>query len=79
MTVLYFAHARRIAAVAQEEIPVATPLGSAEFWDLIILRHAGLAALRANSRLARGDDFLPPGAVIDPADEIAIIPPVSGG
>ncbi len=79
MTVLYFAHARRIAAVTQEEIPVAAPLSSSNFWDLIIRRHAGMAPLRASSRLARGNDFLPPDAVIAPSDEIAIIPPVSGG
>ncbi len=79
MTVLYFAHARRISTVAQEEITVTAPLSSAEFWDLIIRRHAGMAALRTSSRLARGNEFLPADAVIAPSDEIVIIPPVSGG
>ncbi len=48
-------------------------------WDLLVQRHPELAALRAVSRLARGDDFLPADAVLAPTDEIAVIPPVSGG
>jgi molybdopterin synthase sulfur carrier subunit len=79
MTVLYFAHARRITGISHEEIPVTTSLSSSAFWDLLITRHPDLASLRPSSRLARGNDFLPNSALIEPADEIAIIPPVSGG
>jgi molybdopterin synthase sulfur carrier subunit len=79
MTVLYFAHARRITGISQEEIPMATSLSSSAFWDLLITQHPDLASLRPSSRLARGNDFLPSSALIEPADEIAIIPPVSGG
>ena len=79
MTVLYFAHARRITGVSQEEIPVAEPLTSSALWDQLIQRHPDLAPLRHISRLARNDDFLPSDATIEPTDEIAVIPPVSGG
>jgi molybdopterin synthase sulfur carrier subunit len=79
MTVLYFAHARRITGVSQQEIPVTTSLSASAFWDLLIAQHPDLASLRPSSRLARGNDFLPNSALIEPADEIAIIPPVSGG
>ncbi|HEY8992151.1 MAG TPA: MoaD/ThiS family protein [Luteolibacter sp.] len=79
MTVLYFAHARRITSVSQEEFSVAAPLTSAAFWELITQRHPELAPLRTSSRLARGNDFLPSDARIEPSDEIAVIPPVSGG
>lgn len=79
MTVLYFAHARRLTGVSQEEIPVTAPLTSAAFWELLTQRHPALAPLRTSSRLARGNDFLPFDARIEPTDEIAVIPPVSGG
>ncbi|MBC8040536.1 MAG: MoaD/ThiS family protein [Opitutaceae bacterium] len=79
MTVLYFAHARRITGVSQEEIPAFFPLSSSAFWDQLIQRHPDLAALRPSSRLARGNDFLPSDALLSPTDEIAVIPPVSGG
>jgi molybdopterin synthase sulfur carrier subunit len=79
MTVLYFAHARRITGISQEEIPVTTSLSFSDFWELIIAKHPPLATLRVNSRLARNDDFLSASARVEPTDEIAIIPPVSGG
>lgn len=79
MTVLYFAHARRAAGLSEEQITLSTTLTPNEFWDLLVHRHPDLAPLRAVSRLARGNDFLPADARIGAADEIAIIPPVSGG
>ncbi|MFA6961927.1 MAG: MoaD/ThiS family protein [Opitutaceae bacterium] len=79
MTVLYFAHARRITGISQEEIPVRAPLSSTTFWDQLIQRHPDLASLRTSSRLACGNDFLPIDAVLEPTDEIVVIPPVSGG
>ncbi|HSI07427.1 MAG TPA: MoaD/ThiS family protein [Rariglobus sp.] len=79
MTVLYFAHARRITGVSQEEIPSTAPLSASAFWDQLVQRHPELNSLRASSRLARENDFLLPSAHIEPTDEIAVIPPVSGG
>ncbi len=79
MTVLYFANARHVAGVAQENISANASLTHSAFWDLLVQRHPDLAALRASSRLARENDFLPANACIEPGDEIAVIPPVSGG
>lgn len=79
MTVLYFAHARRITGVSQEEIHASSPLSASDFWDLLIQHHPDLSLLRSSSRLARNNDFLTSSAHIEPTDEIAVIPPVSGG
>lgn len=79
MTVLYFAHARRITGVSREEIHSTAPLSTSALWDRLIARHPDLATLRPSSRLARDQDFLSPSALIEPNDEIAVIPPVSGG
>lgn len=79
MTVLYFAHARRAAGVSTETVPLGSPVSAHALWDKLIALHPDLAPLRAISRLARDNDFLPADAVIGPDDEIAIIPPVSGG
>ena len=79
MRLLYFAHARRAAGCAQEDISTTAPLSSAALWDLLVERHPELAPLRSVSRIARGDDFLPAAALIQTTDEIAVIPPVSGG
>jgi molybdopterin converting factor subunit 1 len=79
MTVLYFAHARRITGLSEENIPSTTPLSVSAFWNQLIQRHPDLASLRSSSRLARNNDFLTSSSHIEPTDEIAVIPPVSGG
>jgi molybdopterin converting factor small subunit len=79
MRMLYFSHARRATGCSFEDIPCTSPLTASSLWDLLVQRHPEIAALRNVSRLARGDDFLPADAVLAPADEIAVIPPVSGG
>jgi sulfur-carrier protein len=79
MRVLYFAHSRRITGISEEEFSLSFRLSSSAFWDLLISHHPDLAPLRLSSRLARGNDFLPNSAHIEPTDEIAVIPPVSGG
>lgn len=79
MTLLYFAHARRAAGVSEESLSLSAPVTAPALWELLIARHPDLAPLRASSRLARNNEFLPADAVIGPDDEIALIPPVSGG
>ncbi|CAM3180696.1 MoaD/ThiS family protein [Rariglobus hedericola] len=79
MTVLYFANARRITGFSEEEIPATEPLSISAFWEQLVQRHPDLASLRSSSRLARNNDFLTSSAHIEPTDEIAVIPPVSGG
>lgn len=79
MTILYFAHARRAAGLDKEQISTERALSADELWDVLVARHPELAVLRTSSRLARDNEFLPPGAVLGPTDEVAVIPPVSGG
>jgi molybdopterin converting factor subunit 1 len=79
MTVLYFAQTRRLAGLSSESLPAAGPLTTDQLWTELLNRHPDLAPLRPVTRLARNDDFAPPDAVFQPDDEIALIPPVSGG
>jgi molybdopterin converting factor small subunit len=79
MRLVYFAHARRATGCSIEEFPLTAPMTAPALWDLLVQRHPALAPLRAVSRLARNDDFLPPDALLAPTDEIVVIPPVSGG
>lgn len=79
MNVLYFASARRAAGASSERFPLTEPVRVGEVWDLLVQHHPELAALRASSRLARDNDFLSSDALVHPEDEIAVIPPVSGG
>lgn len=50
-----------------------------ELWSRLIERFPGLAAQRQGTRLARSESYLEAADVLHPEDEVAVIPPVSGG
>ncbi len=79
MTLLYFAQARQLAGVAIETVELAAPLGADALWAEVLARRPGLAPLRVVTRLARNGEFAAADAVFQPGDEVALIPPVSGG
>ena len=79
MTVLYFAQTRRLAGVASEALSLPPPVTADSLWSELLARHPALAPLRSVTRLARNGEFVGADAVFAPDDEIALIPPVSGG
>lgn len=79
MIILYFAQARRLAGVASETLSPTSPLGVDALWSELLARHPDLAPLRSVTRLARNGEFANVDAVFFPDDEVALIPPVSGG
>lgn len=79
MRVLYFAQAAEIAKCRNEEWDVASPLTLDSFWEEALRRHPRLSALRPLCRVASGRRYLMDGDKINPAEETAVIPPVSGG
>ena len=79
MRVLFFAQARLAAGIHEEVLPEASLCSSEEFWNRLLVRHPDLAKLRAVCRLARNGKFLAAGEKLHPEDEVAVLPPVSGG
>lgn len=79
MKVIFFAQSRQAAGCAETCLEVERPIDSTEFWDRLIKDFSGLAPLRGKARLARRETYLEPGEWLQPQDEIAVIPPVSGG
>ena len=79
MKVLFFAQSREAAGCDDYFLCVGKPVTEAEFWALLIEAFPGLAAHQKTARLARRETYLQKGESIQPDDEIAIIPPVSGG
>lgn len=80
LTVRFFASARQVAGSV--EATLACPeegLNEDEFWNLLLTDYPSLTALRGTARLARNQEYASPSAVFTPGDEIALIPPVSGG
>jgi molybdopterin converting factor subunit 1 len=77
--VLLFGAAADRAGTRETELPVDESVTLAQLWPLLAERYPGLAPMRdtlafaVNGEYARGDDGVSPG------DEVAVLPPVSGG
>jgi molybdopterin converting factor subunit 1 len=77
--VLLFGAAADRAGVRETELPLDDGITLAELWPMLAERHPDLAPMRdtlafaVNGEYARGD------AGVSPGDEVAVLPPVSGG
>ena len=77
--VLLFGAAADRAGTREIELPVDEGVTLAEIWPLLVRRHPDLTPMRdtlafaVNGEYARGD------ANVSPGDEVAVLPPVSGG
>jgi molybdopterin synthase sulfur carrier subunit len=83
LTILYFAWLRERTGSSQEEIPL--PAGVRTVSDLVehlSARSKGHAAAfrdRRTVRCAVNQEFAHPSSLVQPGDEVAFFPPVTGG
>lgn len=74
----YFAQAADAAGCRDEEIELAGH-GQDELREALVRRHPGLAPLLDVCRLAVNGAYVPYDHALADGDEVALIPPVSGG
>lgn len=79
MRVLFFAQLKDATHCDSVELAPASPLNTEQLWSALLKQFPKLAAHRANVRLARNWEYAAPDAHFSNADEVALIPPVSGG
>ena len=79
MRVLFFAQTRDATGTAELEMKVSGSLGVAEIWRALVAAQPKLAAFRSSTRLARNGEYADAETRFTDADEVALIPPVSGG
>lgn len=79
MTLLYFAQVRRVTGVPSETFAATAPLTADQLWTELLHRYPDLAILHPVIRLARNGEFAAADTLFHPGDEVALIPPVSGG
>jgi molybdopterin converting factor subunit 1 len=79
MKVLFFAQSRQAADRDEYVLDVSNAVSQSEFWAALTAALPALAPHQKTARLARHETYLQPGETLQPTDEIAIIPPVSGG
>lgn len=79
MRVLFFAQLKDVTGCDAVELAAGPTLNTSQLWTELLQRFPGLAAHRGNVRLARNWEYAAPDATFAGSDEIALIPPVSGG
>ena len=79
MRVLFFAQTRDAAGTAELEMKVSGSLGVEEIWRALVAAQPRLAAFQKTTRLACNGEYANSETRFTDADEVALIPPVSGG
>jgi len=79
MHILFFAQLKDATGCDSLEVALAEPLGVEQLWVELLKKFPKLAAYRSNVRLARNCEYAAPDTVFGADDEVAMIPPVSGG
>lgn len=79
MRVLFFAQLKDVTGCNSIELAPASSLNVEQLWAELLKKIPKLAAHRANVRLARNWEYAAPDAQFADTDEVALIPPVSGG
>lgn len=79
VTVLLFAAARAAAGRGRLEVPYRQGLTAAEVWKNLESDSPALAPLAGSVSVAVNHRFVPRDTVLAAGDELAFLPPVSGG
>ncbi|HNP70496.1 MAG TPA: molybdopterin converting factor subunit 1 [Kouleothrix sp.] len=79
VTVRYFAGHRDIAGRSQEQVELGAGATVADLWDLLAARYPRLAPYRGKLLYAVNEEYGTPETELRDGDEVAFIPPVSGG
>ena len=79
MRVLFFAQLKDAAGCDSTELVLAVSLDAEQFWAELLKRFPALAAHRPVTRLACNGQYACAETRFGDADEVALIPPVSGG
>lgn len=78
MRILFFAHLKDVTRCAEMHLPCAET-DTAGLWRALIAVHPGLERLRSSVRLAKNSEYVVHDVSFTETDEVALIPPVSGG
>ncbi|XP_067289474.1 molybdopterin synthase sulfur carrier subunit isoform X2 [Pseudorasbora parva] len=82
VSVLYFAKSAELTGLKAENITVPSNITSLQLWQELETRHPRLSVLRDQVVLAVRQEYVPLGVqplTLREGDEVAIIPPLSGG
>ena len=79
MRVLFFAQLKDATGCDSVELKPVSPLSAEQLWTELLKLFPKLAVHRSSVRVARNQEYAMPDAKFGSLDEVALIPPVSGG
>jgi molybdopterin converting factor subunit 1 len=79
MRVWFFAQLKDVTKCDSIEIASASPMNVEQLWTELLKKFPALAGHRSSVRLAKNHEYIMPGVQFSNTDEVALIPPVSGG
>jgi molybdopterin synthase catalytic subunit len=79
ITVRYFASIREVIGLRSEVRDVPESMTAGALLDQIVREHPEIEGLRRASRIMLNQDYAEPDQLLSDGDELALIPPVSGG
>ena len=79
MRVLFFAQLKDVTGCDAVDLALPSPLNREQLWAVLLEKFPGLGAHRPNVRLARNWKYADAETSFGDGDEVALIPPVSGG
>jgi MoaE-MoaD fusion protein len=81
MRILLFAHLKDIVGQSELDIdlPLDQPLNADDLWQRLIARYPELNRCRPSVRLAKNGEYANNHTTFTNTDDVALIPPVSGG
>lgn len=79
VTVKLFASFREAAGTPQSLLEVATGTTVGELWGEVVTAYPRLAPISHSAAFALNGRYSPAGATVSAGDEVAFLPPVSGG
>jgi molybdopterin converting factor subunit 1 len=78
MKVLFFAHLKDVTGCSQVELDC-DRVDTDGLWVRLVQHYPGLEKFRSSVRLAKNSEYVGADAAFEQHDEVALIPPVSGG
>jgi len=79
MRILFFAQLKDATGCASAELAVPTLMSGEQLWAELLRRFPALEVHRRTVRLAKNSEYVAANAQFADGDEVALIPPVSGG
>ena len=79
MRVLFFAQLKDATGCEATEFAAPSPLDAGQLWAMLLEKFPRLSAYRSQVRLAQNWEYAAADARFSDGDEVALIPPVSGG